>query len=93
MKNEKSDIFTTLLVHRCFLENNLWKNKKFLKKSESFLIKNHISDTNTSEEVDRWNRIYVGYRKNNLFEGGTILLLESLLISEIPETPFAITKT
>ena len=42
LKNEKSDIFTTLLMHRCFLENNLWKNKKFLKKSESFLIKNHI---------------------------------------------------
>jgi len=81
-KNKDSDVFTSLLVHRCFLENSLWKNKDFLKGSERFLIKSHISKTNTSQELDRWNRIYVGYRKNNLFEGGTLLLLESLLLSD-----------
>ena len=81
LKNKKSDIFTTLLIHRCYLENNLWKNKDFLKKSENYLIKNHMSESNSSEELDRWNRIYIGYRKNNLFEGGSVLLLDSLLIT------------
>ena len=82
LPGKESDIFTTLLVHRCFLENDLWKNKDFLKKSEIFLIKNHMSTSNSSEELDRWDRIYTGYRKNNLFEGGSLLLLESLLISQ-----------
>ena len=79
---KESDVFTTLLVHRAFLENDLWKNKDFLIKSEDFLIENHRSQANSSEELDRWDRIYTGYRKNNLFEGGSVLFLESLLISQ-----------
>ena len=37
-------------------------------------------DPFTNEELDKWNRIYSGYKKNNLFEGGSIVLLEALLL-------------
>ena len=77
----ETDVFSTLIIYRVFVENNLWRNKKFLLKAESFLLENHLSEKQNNEDLDRWSRIYIGYKKNNLFEGGTILLLEALLIN------------
>tara|TARA_A100001011_G_scaffold397890_1_gene500354 strand:+ start:263 stop:1204 length:942 start_codon:yes stop_codon:yes gene_type:complete len=81
-KNNNSDVFATLTIHRTFLENNLWINKDFLNKSEQFLNSSFLSKSNTKLELDRWNRIYSGYKKNNIFEGGSVLLLDSLLIKD-----------
>tara|TARA_Y100001970_G_scaffold285621_1_gene405880 strand:- start:1960 stop:2904 length:945 start_codon:yes stop_codon:yes gene_type:complete len=78
----KSDVFTTLLVFRSFVINNLWSNKKFLDKTESYLCQNHLSANQSSEELDKWNRLYSGCKRANLFEGGSVLLLESLLLSK-----------
>jgi len=78
--SNESDIFTTLLIFRSFLMDDLWSGKKFLEKTKSYLSENHLSSNQTNEELDKWNRIYSGYKANNLFEGGSILLLESLLL-------------
>ena len=64
-----------------FAKNNLWINKDFLIKSEKYLTDNHLSEKQSNEELDRWSRIYTWYKKNNLFEGGSVILLEGLLLS------------
>ena len=81
VSDNKSDIFSTLIVYRAFISNNLWVRKDFLNKAEKYLIQNHLSETQTREEIDMWNRLHAGYRKNNLFEGGSAMLLESLLLA------------
>ena len=80
--SKKSDIFSTLMVYRSFISNNLWKNKDFLINAEEYLIENHLSKKQTNEELDRWNRLHAGYKKNNLFEGGSAILLDCLLLSK-----------
>ena len=80
--NNKSDIFSTLMVYRSFISNNLWRNKDFLINAEEYLIQNHLSKNQTNEELDKWNRLHAGYKKNNLFEGGSAILLDCLLLSK-----------
>jgi len=77
--NKESDIFTTLHIHRAFVANPIWRDKKFLSKSNKFLIDVHMQTTFSKETTDRWSRLNVGYKSNNLFEGGTLILLESLI--------------
>ena len=77
--NEESDIFTTLHIHRAFVANPIWRDKKFLSKSNKFLIDVHMQKTSSKDIIDRWSRLNVGYKSNNLFEGGTLILLESLI--------------
>lgn len=82
---EKTDLFSTLIIYHVFTKNNLWINKNFVIKAEEYLTENHLSENQTNEELDRWNRIYTGYKKNNLFEGGSVLLLEGFLLSNRKE--------
>jgi len=77
--NKESDIFTTLHIHRAFVANPIWRDKKFLTKSNKFLIDVHMQKTSSKDIIDRWSRLNVGYKSNNLFEGGTLILLESLI--------------
>ena len=55
-------------------------------KTDIFAERNKIRSNQTNEELDKWNRIYSGYKANNLFEGGSILLLESLLLCKNLDT-------
>ena len=81
-EQKDSDVFTTLFIYRTFIMNNLWSAKPFLEKARSYLLLNHLNSEHSNEEMDKWNRIYSGYKKNNVFEGGTILLLESLILGK-----------
>ena len=81
-EKKDSDVFTTLFIYRTFIMNNLWSAKPFLEKARSYLLLNHLNSEHSNEEMDKWNRIYSGYKKNNVFEGGTILLLESLILGK-----------
>ena len=48
---------------------------------EAYLIKNHLSKKETKAEQEMWNRIHCGYKVNNMFEGGSLMYLESMLLS------------
>ncbi len=76
-----SDIFSTLIIYRSFISNRLWSNKDFLINTEEYLTMNHLSENQSSEDLDKWNRLYSGYKKNNLFEGGSAIFLECLLLN------------
>ena len=80
----ESNIFSTLQIYRTFAANPIWKNKKFLNKSNKFLLNAHMNPSSSKDTIDRWSRLNVGYKFNNLFEGGTLILLESLLHFEKP---------
>ena len=43
-----------------------------------------MNPSSSKDTIDRWSRLNVGYKFNNLFEGGTLILLESLLHFEKP---------
>ena len=81
LKGDRSNIFCSLLVFQCYRENRLWRDREVVLKLESYLIKNHLSKNETKSEQDKWNRIHSGYKFNNMFEGGSLILLESMLIS------------
>ena len=59
----------------------MWKNKETTQKVESYLIKNHLSKNETKADQDKWSRIHSGYKPNNMFEGGSLMFLESMLVS------------
>ena len=75
-----SDLFSTLIIYKSFAYNSLWSRKDFLIKAEEYLINNHLAENQSNEDLDRWSRLYSGYKKNNLFEGGSIILLDSMLL-------------
>ena len=77
----KSDVFISLLVFECFRQNRLWKKRDFILKLEDYLISNHLSASQSKNEQDRWNRIHSGYKENGMLEGGSLLLLEGLLMN------------
>ena len=81
LRGESSNVFTSLLVFQCLRENRLWRNKKMSQRVEAYLIKNHLSKNETKAEQEMWNRIHCGYKVNNMFEGGSLMFLESMLAS------------
>ena len=81
LRGESSNVFTSLLVLQCLRENRLWRNKEVTQRVENYLIKNHLSKNETKAEQEMWNRIHCGYKVNNMFEGGSLMYLESMLLS------------
>ncbi len=81
LKRDKSNVFTSLLIFQCFRENRLWRDREIVLKLQTYLIKNHLSEKETKSEQDKWNRIHSGYKVNNMFEGGSLMFLESMLVS------------
>ena len=81
LRGESSNVFTSLLVFQSLRENRLWRNKEMTQRVENYVIKNHLSESQTKAEQEMWNRIHCGYKVNNMFEGGSLMLLESMLIS------------
>ena len=79
LKGADSEAFVSLSVFDCYRQNRLWRKKPCVLLLEKYLIKNHLSKNQTKNEQDRWNRIHSGYKKNSIFEGGSLLLLENLL--------------
>ena len=70
-----------MLIFQCFRENRLWRDREIVLKLQTYLIKNHLSEKETKSEQDKWNRIHSGYKVNNMFEGGSLMFLESMLVS------------
>ena len=80
-RGDSSKVFTSVLIFQCLRENRMWKNKETTQKVESYLIKNHLSKNETKADQDKWSRIHSGYKPNNMFEGGSLMFLESMLVS------------
>ena len=85
LNRDSSNIFSTLFIFRLFMIHDLWSSKDFLKQTQSYLIENHLSKKQTKEDLDKWNRLYSGYKKNNISEGGSVILLEALLLSKVKD--------